>query len=523
MSGNGVTSGFGAGAGDGVVLIIGAGPAGLTAAHALAVRGVRPLVLESDTAVGGISKTIEHAGNRMDIGGHRFFSKSSRVMDYWLDILPLEGTPDTAPDAPSAVLSPETSDAVMLNRSRLSRIYFLRKLFDYPISLTAKTLAGLGLVRTARIGLSYCAARVRPRQERSLEDFMVNRFGRTLYEMFFRDYTEKVWGVPCSEIPPDWGAQRLKGLSMSKAIIHALTQPFRREGGIRQTGVETSLIDRFLYPKLGPGQLWTAVADRVRELGGEVLLESEVVAIHIDGDRVTGVTVADRATGSARRIPVAAVLSSMPIRDLVMRIDDQSSVPENVRQVAEGLPYRDFITCGLLVSRLGIEEPGGGPLRDNWIYIQESDVRLGRVQVFNNWSPYLTSSPDRWWVGLEYFANEGDEMWSMPDDEFVQFAIEEAAKIGLLRAEDVLDGTVLHVQKAYPAYFGTYARFGEIRDWVDGVQNLYLMGRNGTHRYNNMDHSMLSAWAAVDALLGEGKRAAIWSVNAEDSYHEDAA
>lgn len=511
------------------VVVIGAGPAGLTAALALAQRGLKPLVIEAEPIVGGISRTLEYKGNRMDIGGHRFFSKSEYVMDWWQKVLPLQGAPSrddvalkrivplsTAPDAPD----PEHVERVMLSRCRLSRIYFLRKFFDYPVSLTVQTIRDLGLGRTARIGMSYLQARLTPiRPERSLEDFMVNRFGRTLYELFFRDYTEKVWGVPCSEIRPEWGAQRIKGLSIAKAIAHALSAPFKRKHSIEQEGTETSLIGRFLYPKLGPGQLWETVAEQVVAAGGEILLDTEVMGLtRIDG-RIASIEIAPASGGSAHVIPVSSALSTMPIKDLIGRVNGEPA-PAAVAEIAAALPYRDFITCGLLVKRLTISNRDSSPVLDNWIYIQERDVRLGRLQVFSNWSPYLVADKDTVWLGLEYFADEGDEMWTMDDARFSRMAAAELAQIGIIAVEDVLDSVVVRIKKAYPAYFGVYDSFDTVREWLDSLENLWVMGRNGMHRYNNMDHSMLTAWAAVDALCGEGSRESIWNVNADEEYHE---
>jgi protoporphyrinogen oxidase len=409
----------------------------------------------------------------------------------------------------------------MLSRSRLSRIYFLRHFFDYPVSLSATTLRNLGFGRTMRIGWSYLAARVNPiRPERSLEDFMVNRFGRGLYELFFRDYTEKVWGVSCAEIEPEWGAQRIKGISFAAIIKHALTKPFRRHDSISQKGIETSLIGRFLYPKLGPGQLWETVAARIERGGGTVRLNADVIGINLSGDRVESLHVRDAETGIEETLRCEAMLSSMPVRDFVLRCRG-CDVPREVLEVARGLLYRDIMVCGLLVSKLIVTNRDGSPILDNWIYIQEREVRLGRLQVFNNWSPYLVADSDTVWLGLEYFCQEGDSLWMTPDDEFAKMAAAELASIGIIDEADALDHAVIRVRKAYPAYFGTHADFDAIRRWLDTLSNVYFMGRNGMHRYNNMDHSMLSAWAAVNALVGEGTREDIWRVNADEGYHEE--
>ncbi len=511
------------------VVIAGAGPAGLTAAAELLKQGFRPVVLEETGDIGGISRTVTYRGNRMDIGGHRFFSKSSRVMRWWQDVLPVQGSAscdDRDLGRASRVAiggpDPEMSDRVMLIRSRLSRILFLRKFFDYPVRLSLSTLSGLGVSRVTKIVASYAASLVHRRPERSLEDFFINRFGRELYATFFRDYTRKVWGVPCSKIGPDWGAQRVKGLSVSGAVRHALKSllPRRAHGDLAQKRTETSLIEEFLYPKFGPGQLWETVAEKVEQEGGKILRGRRVKRLETLNGRVTAV-IATAGDGE-ERFPCEAFFSSMPLCDLVPMIPE---APEEVRRVAGGLVYRDFITVGLLLRKLAITNQTripttGNIVPDNWIYVQEPDVKLGRIQVFNNWSPYLVSDPGTVWLGLEYFCQEGDEMWREPDDAFRKFAVAELEKIGVAKAADVLDGTVVHVKKAYPAYFGTYGELDTVRGFLDGMPNLYCIGRNGQHRYNNQDHSMLTAMAAVDCLCGRGSKKDLWRINAEADYHE---
>jgi protoporphyrinogen oxidase len=482
------------------VVIIGAGPAGLTAAFELLTKSTeyRPILLEADDVVGGISRTVNYRGNRMDMGGHRFFSKSDRVMAWW-----------------QAMMSTD-----FLTRQRLSRILFMRRFFDYPVTLSGQTIINLGPVRMVRIGVSYLRARLSPRRdERSLEDFFINRFGRELYLTFFKDYTEKVWGVACAAIPAEWGAQRVKGLSVAKAVLHFLGRPFRRRASLGQKDVETSLIDKFLYPKFGPGQMWEETARRVRELGGELRLGCQVTGLELKDGSIRSVTYLDRATGENITLAGDSFISTMPVRELIAGFG--AAVQNDVREVAEGLTYRDFITVGLLVNRMKISAPA--PLApDNWIYIQEPDVKLGRLQIFNNWSPYLVKEPGTVWLGLEYFCNEGDALWTMADADFVAFAADELAKIGVIDAAEVMDGTVVRVKKAYPAYFGSYGRFSVIRDFTDGIANLYLVGRNGMHRYNNQDHSMLTAMTAVENLMaGNPSRANIWDVNTEKDYHEE--
>jgi protoporphyrinogen oxidase len=561
-------------------IIIGAGPAGLTAAlEFLRKTNVQPIVLEASQEIGGISRTIRHKGNRMDIGGHRFFSKSDRVMQWWMELMPpaaagedvaisyqgqqrtvpisvdeeppLRGlgplqveTDNEDPVAPGevgeeleephvhtrtvATAVPATDDLVMLIRPRKSRIYYLRKFFDYPIKLTGNTIKNLGPVRMIRIGVSYVMSRIHPIQkEKSLEDFLINRFGRELYLTFFKSYTEKVWGTPCDKISAEWGAQRIKGLSLTSALKHFLRKTFARkkpqtEGAssdVAQKGTDTSLIERFLYPKFGPGQLWEHVAEKVIAMGGEIHMGLKVEAIEAGGNTVTAVEAVTEG-GERVRFNGDYFLSTMPMRDLVraMRVD----VPANVREVAEGLEYRDFITVGILANKLDVTESDKTLIKDTWIYIQEPDVLLGRLQIFNNWSPYMVADPTKVWIGLEYFCYETDALWLMPDEDLKQFAARELEKIGILRTAEVLDAHVVRVPKTYPAYFGSYDRFDELRTWTDGFENLFLVGRNGMHKYNNQDHSMLTAMAVVDGIAaGHVDKAALWSINTEQEYHEE--
>jgi protoporphyrinogen oxidase len=494
-------------------IIVGAGPAGLTAAYELLTRtDVRPIVLERSGYMGGISRTIAYKGNRMDLGGHRFFSKSDRVMDWWLAQLPL------AQDAEA-----REKDAVMLLRSRKSRIYFLRRFFDYPIQLTPNTLAKLGLRRTLKIGFSYAHSVLFPiRPEMNLEQFFINRFGRELYLTFFKSYTEKVWGVRCDEISSEWGAQRVKGLSIRKAIAHFLKQVVNgRRQNVAQKNTETSLIEQFLYPKFGPGQIWEEVAGKVTGMGGEIVTGFEASGVEIEGDRLVAVTGKD-SNGNLRRYPGDLFFSTTSIQELVQALGP--GVPAAIREVADGLQYRDFVTVGLLLQRLKVRDPGdssSNSVTDNWIYVQEPDVLVGRLQIFNNWSPYLVSDPSHIWLGAEYFCREGDELWCKSDREMAQLAIEELARIDIIEAADVLDYTVARMPKTYPAYFGAYARFPEVRAYLDRFPNLFLIGRNGMHKYNNQDHSMLTAMVAVDNIIaGRSDKENIWAVNTESEYHE---
>jgi protoporphyrinogen oxidase len=520
-------------------VIVGAGPAGLTAAFELLQRtNIKPILYELTDEIGGIAKTVHYKGNRMDMGGHRFFSKSDRVMNWWLNILPLQSMKATniqAPgsDQPEILTSwnippdgpdPDQTDQVMLVRKRLSRILFERKFYDYPINLTRETLTNLGLHRIVKIGVSYVWCRLfPPRKINNLEEFFISRFGKELYLTFFKDYTEKVWGMPCQHIRPEWGVQRVKSLSITKALLHAVKAFLPKKGSIAQKNVETSLIELFLYPKYGPGQMWEETARIIADKGGEIHLHHKVIGIHMNTNRVTGVQVMNEATGEVFSQDCDYLFSTMPVKELVQCLGE--SVPAEVRTVAQGLAYRDFITVGLLLKKLQVPSNNNkvSPpmIPDNWIYIQEWDVKLGRLQIFNNWSPYLVKDPDTVWLGLEYFCNQGDEIWNMPDSDFIQFAIHELESIGIITPEDVLDSTLIRVPYAYPAYFGTYEQFASIKDFTDTIENLFLIGRNGMHRYNNQDHSMLTAMVAVDNIVQKSTiKDNIWAVNAEQEYHE---
>jgi protoporphyrinogen oxidase len=527
------------GEGSKIAVIAGAGPAGLTAALELLRRSnIKPVVFEADTQVGGISKTVNYRGNRMDLGGHRFFSKSDWVMRWWQDILPVASDQSRADtslrityqqssrDLALSTAIPASVDSVMLVRQRLSRIFYRRRFFEYPLKLNASTLRNMGLIETLRIGMSYGHAQIVNRSpEISLEDFFVNRFGDRLYRTFFKDYTEKVWGVSCREISAEWGAQRIKGLSVRKALAHAIANPFRGSSDTAQKRTETSLIERFLYPKYGPGQMWEEVARQVCKKGGDIHLRHRVVGIERNGFDITAVTVRDETDASLRRVPCDFFISTMPVSELTTMLEPADAT---VARIADGLPYRDFMTAGLLLRKMKLnyghtnQSAGNGMPPDNWIYIQEPDVKIGRLQIFNNWSPALVSNPDTIWLGLEYFCRRGDDLWAMEDGRFIDFASNELEKIGMIARSDVLDGTLVRVPKAYPAYFGEYAEFGKVRDYLDQLSNLYPIGRNGMHRYNNQDHSMLAANAAVNSILAAGQgKTDIWQINAEDDYHEE--
>ena len=467
--------------------------------------------------MGGLSRSVNYKGNRIDIGGHRFFSKSDWVMDWWLAMLPLAGNAagETQELAYQGARRPfarratarESDDKVMLVRPRLSRIYFDGKFFDYPLRADFATARKLGLLRCLAFGTSYAKARLFPRRpEQNLADFFVNRFGARLYRQFFKDYTEKVWGRRCEDISAEWGAQRVKSLSIGAALGHALRRLFGRTAATQPT----SLIEQFLYPKTGPGLMWEATLDKVRERGVRVIFNAPVTRFEVAHGKVSAVVAA------GVRYPGDHFVSTMAVRDLVAVMSPPA--PETVRAIAAGLEYRDFVIVGLLYRRLARDIP------DNWIYVQEPGVKVGRLQFFHNWSPYLVKDPGTAWVGMEYFCAEGDALWSMPDAELLALATAELAKLRLADPAQRLDGVVVRMPKAYPGYFGAYARFPELRAWLDKFPNLFLVGRNGIHRYNNQDHSMLSAKKAVEAILaGSADKRPIWDVNIGDEYHEERA
>ena len=489
-------------------IVIGAGPAGLTAAYELLKnnKNIKVEIYEETNVIGGISQTVNNNGNRMDIGGHRFFSKSDKVMNFWLNIMPEE----------SKELSPENTDIVMLVRNRLSRIFFLKKLFNYPVTLSKDLIFNLGFFRCAKIGFSYIYSSLFPyKKVDSLEKFYINRFGRELYNLFFRDYTEKVWGVKPSELSPDWGAQRVKGLSVWKTIINAL-KPKKKINDIKQKGVETSLIEKFLYPKYGPGQLWETVAKEIENMGGRIYFNKKIVKIKIENNKAVSIISNNNETIDN----IDYLISTMPVKDLINSISLMNEIPQDIAMIASKLQYRDFITVGLLLKDIALHNKDG-VVKDNWIYIQEPYVKVARLQLFNNWSPYMVSNKNFHYVGMEYMCFENDELWSMSDDEFIKFAIDEMKSLKLIKDEDVVSSNIVKIKKAYPSYTGVYNEFDKVKEYTEKIDNLFLIGRNGMHRYNNMDHSMLSAMEAVNCIINNSTdKSSIWNINTEEEYHE---
>ena len=457
-------------------VVIGGGPAGLTAGYLLAKAGKKVLVFEADDQVGGIAKTVVTPdGYRFDLGGHRFFTKNEEVNDLWLEIMGDE----------------------FLHRPRMSRIFWRGRYLDYPLK-GMDVIRKLGPYELMLCGLSYMKAALTPKgKEESLEEWVTNRFGKRLYQHFFKTYTEKVWGMPCTELRADWAAQRIKGLSFFSAAKAAF---FGNKGGEIKT-----LIDSFQYPRYGPGQMWEMMTERIEEMGGEVRMNTPVTRIETEGGRVVAVHTA------TERIEAISTVSSLPLRNTIAIASP--AAPKAIEDAAQGLRYRDFLTVSLIIE-------GEDLFPDNWIYIHEPGVRVGRIQNFRSWSPWMVPDPETASIGMEFFCFKGDDLWESSDDDLVALATRELDQLGLAKPEQVRRGYVVRVPKAYPVYDETYAeRVETMRTWLDPLQDFQQVGRNGLHRYNNSDHSMLSAMRAVDNILHDAGHD-IWAVNVESAYHE---
>ncbi len=512
-------------------LVIGAGPAGLTAAYELLTKSddMEVMVFEESDCFGGISKTVEYKGNRMDMGGHRFFSKIPEVNAWWDKMLPMQGSAtydDILLNRPMPLAEggpdPEKEDRVMLTRHRVSRILFDNKFYDYPVTLKMETLKNMGFFTTMKVGFSYLAAILHKKPEDNLENFYINRFGRKLYSMFFEYYTENLWGRHPSEIDASWGAQRVKGLSVVAIIKDIFGKIFKK----KNRKVETSLIEEFKYPKLGPGQLWDVTAEEITKLGGTIIKNAKVTKLQKEGDKIVSLTYVK--DGQEVTVEGDYIISSMPVKDLVAGMND---VPAEPARIAAGLPYRDYMTLGVLVPKINLENKTklktvSNIVPDCWVYVQDRRVKMGRFQIYNNWSPYMIKDLENTiWIGLEYFVNEGDEFWNMTEEQFSAFGVQEMVNLGLIDSPDVvLDTHMEKVKKAYPAYFDTYDEMDKLVEYLKSIDNLYCVGRNGQHRYNNIDHSMVTSFETVKNILsGEKDKSNIWSVNTEQEYHEEAA
>lgn len=514
------------------IVIIGAGPAGLTAAYELASKSnYHIVVLEADKQVGGISKTVDYKGNKIDIGGHRFFSKSDWVLDWWQQFLPisstdqvLETTYQNQQKAFKISKLAEAGEPHMMVRSRKSRIYHNRRLFDYPLKINLDTLSKIGIWKSLMILKSIFYSRMFPiGEERNLEDFFINRFGKKLYSTFFKDYTQKVWGKSCDEISAEWGKQRVQGLSLRKIFKHYFTTlffPQRQTFGNKET--EQTLTEYFLYPQEGPGQLWDRVAAECKKYNVEIRLNHRVTAMKVEDEQVSEIEVLDGSNLEAYTISCHHIISTMPVRHLIRSLG--SIVPQRILDTASSLEYRDFLIVGILLEDLKLKDKQGKSITDNWLYIQDGDVKVGRVQLFHNWSPYMVADSNNCWIGAEYFCQKGDDLWNKSKEELIKFASEELGHLGLIDPSKVLDGTVVRMPKAYPSYVGSYQEFDQVKDYLDTFDNLSLIGRNGTHKYNNQDHSMLTAREAVNGILSDQtSKKNIWNVNTEQAYHEEKA
>lgn len=510
------------------VVIIGAGPAGLTAAYELLKKSneYEVIILEASDFIGGISRTVKYNGNRMDIGGHRFFSKSEKILELWKEILPLQGVGayddkklNRHFNSTGTNVDPDETDNVLMIRNRVSRIFYLNKFFDYPVTLKLSTLKNLGFYRTITCGFSYLKSVIHKRKETSLENFYINRFGKKMYGMFFEGYTEKLWGRHPRDISSDWGSQRVKGLSVFEILRDMFCKTFK----IKSDNTQTSLIEEFYYPKFGPGQLWETMAKKVVDMGGKIYKNSLVVDIDYKYNKVNSVKY--KFGDKIKSIKADIFISSMPIKDLIKSMGKK--VPNNVKTIAFNLPYRDFVTIGLLVDGLKLKNTTSiktinNIVPDCWIYVQDTSVKLGRIQIFNNWSPYMVKDPDNTiWIGLEYFCNKDDDFWALSDKELFELAVDELVKMKIIDRENVLDYHCEKIEKAYPAYFDSYKDISQIIEYLNKINNLYCIGRNGQHRYNNMDHSMETAIECVNNIINNvSDKNNIWNVNSDDSYHE---
>lgn len=504
------------------IVIIGAGPAGLTAAYELAKSQKYSIcILEAGLSVGGISRTVRHEGNLIDIGGHRFFSNSKKVLDWWLQFLPIVDTTGhleigyhhQSQSLDQVIL--EKSQEAMLVRSRKSRIYFKKHLIDYPLKLNLSLLKSLGLGSSLRIMLGILRSRLFPKKEvKNLEEFFINNFGKELYEVFFKEYTEKVWGKPCTELSADWGKQRIKSLKIRDIVLHSALNWVMPQSKFKPQA--RTLIEKFLYPSKGPGMLWEKVAEECQKMGVTLIKGANVKGLNFHGDLVKSVSFSCQENLS-QEMECDAVFSTMPINDLIKSM--QTDIPSAVMSVSQSLEYRDFIIVGLELRELKLlPEKGKKMVEDNWLYIQDKGVKVGRLQLFNNWSPFMTAN-DHAWIGAEYFCKKGDDVWSLTDEALVDFALSELESIGILSKDEFVSGKVVRCPKAYPSYTGSYSQIHLIQEFLERKPNLFLMGRNGLHKYNNQDHSMLTAFKAVELFeKNHSSKIEIWAIHSDDEY-----
>ena len=479
------------------IIIIGAGPAGLVAAsEILSQSEIKPIIVERDQTIGGLARTLKYDDYLIDIGPHRFFSKSDKVNEWWLKQIDLK------------------TDFLEVNR--LTRIFFLKKLFLYPISFSYSTVRQLGLKKTIKIGFSYLKYfifSIKP--EKNLADFYTNRFGLELYNTFFKDYTQKLWGIDPKRIEPTWGAQRVKGLSIASAIKHFVKDFL--PGSSKK--VEMSLVEKFFYPKFGSGYMWETASQKIIECGGEIFFGELVVELKLEKRKIIEITTINKKSQLKKYHPNYC-LSSMSIKDLFSVLNSNEDLT-TVKMLADNLIYRDLVNVTVVINKLKIKNPDGTEIKDNWLYIQEPGFKVGRIQIAKNMSPYLSSVSSDVILGLEYFATEGDSIWSMSDEAIKDLAITELVEMGFIDKVEVIKVWIERIKQAYPAYFGGYDKFSILSNFLDSIDNLYPIGRNGMHKYNNMDHSMLTAMASVKSILtGQPEKREIWQINTEQEYHE---
>lgn len=518
------------------VVIVGAGPAGLTAAYHLLKKGnnrYKVTVLEKSDLVGGISKSISFNGYTVDTGIHRYFSKNDQVNNIWEELIPIQNKLSYDQMLCNSKVKfkkkgsdPEIDDKSFLIKERKTRIFYENNFYDYPLSISKKTLQNIGFFRLIECSFSYLKAVVFKKKETSLENFYINQFGKKLYQMFFEDYTEKVWGIHPKNISADWGAQRTKGLSIFSLVFDIIKRKMKLKNNKNS---KVSLIEKFYYPKLGSGQMWNVMKDEIIAMGGRVILSSNINHILFNNGKISEIEyLKDK---SIKKLKCDKLISSMPIKDLITLINEEKKVPSNVYDAAINLPYREFMSVCLVLKRINwVNDTKKKNVQnipfDSWIYIQNPTVKLGRIQIFNNWSPYIFNKKEECkeniLIGLEYFCSENDDFWNMEDKDFINYAIDEIIKIKLISSKnDVISSRRIKIKKAYPAYFGSYNRIGNIKEYLDSIENLYCIGRNGQHRYNNMDHAMLTGIKVASNIINNiKKKDNIWNVNTEKSYHE---
>ena len=510
-----------------IAVIIGGGPAGLSSAYSLLkyTNDIKPVIIEENDCVGGLSRTLIHNNNGIDIGPHRFFTRNNEVFQLWNEFLNIQDCPaiddkllNRFPKSENGKINPEIQDNVFLKRKRFSRIYYNKHFIDYPIKINLAIFKALGLKKTVLAGLSYIKSCLKKQKEINLESFMINRFGKVLYQLFFENYTEKVWGVHPNSISKEWGEQRIKKISVFKVLKDTLLTflkiNFKKE---------TSLIDEYYYPKFGSSQIYNLMAEKIKEMGGEIILNTKVVKIHRNGNEISYVEYIDNQTNEVKILKGDLYISSMPVKDLITNMNE---VPAEIKDIADNLPYRDFILVNFILNNINLKNNTKHPTinniaPDSWIYLQDTGIKAGRLDIMNNFSPYIINNfKEDTIVSLEYFCNENDEFWNKSDNEIINFAAKELVSSDIANISYIKDIKCFRIKKAYPAYFGSYSEFNKIQDYINKTENLYCIGRNGQHKYNNMDHSVLSGIVAAKIIINNIDKNSLWDVNTDNNYQE---